>query len=147
MAAEFNREQSPATLDEVGAAAIAAGTRLDIAVYGGSALMLAGNFRFHKAIEILRRYFPKRATHADAQRFVLKYLLSEGNHRMRPATLAEAVERVSSGEARDTALAEYLDTFYLAPSPGQRFATLADEPALTGDVQLDALAGAIADYL
>ena len=30
------------------------------------------------AIEILRRYFPRSATHADKQRFVLKYVLSEG---------------------------------------------------------------------
>ncbi len=192
MAAEFDREQLLTALDEIGAAAVKAGTRLDIAVYGGSALMLAGNFRFRTedidvaqigppwpqwlsevvgrialqngwsedwfneavhgflsqlanpirdlvafgsfprasdaiglnilvpcaeymlalklmalrvsdfekgtkdmsdvanllrvlditdvepAIEILRRYFPKSATHADKQRFVLKYILSEG---------------------------------------------------------------------
>jgi hypothetical protein len=30
------------------------------------------------AIEILRRYFPKSASHADKQRFVLKFVLSEG---------------------------------------------------------------------
>ena len=192
MAAEFDREQLLAALDDIGAAAIEAGTRLDIAVYGGSALVLAGNFRFRTedvdiaqigqpwpqwlseavnrialqngwsdtwfneavdaflsplanplrdlvafgsfpraadavglnilvpsaeymlalklmalrvsdfqkgtkdmsdvanllrvlditdvepAIEILRRYFPKSATHADKQRFVLKYVLSEG---------------------------------------------------------------------
>jgi hypothetical protein len=192
MAAEFDREQLRGALDEIGRAAIEVGTRLDIAVYGGSALMLAGNFRFRTedvdiaqidqpwpkwlsdvirrvafqngwaegwfneavdgflsplanpvrdlvafgsfprasdavglsilvpsaeymlalklmalrvsdfpkgakdmsdvanllrilnitdvepAIEILRRYFPKSATHADKQRFVLKYVLSEG---------------------------------------------------------------------
>jgi hypothetical protein len=66
---------------------------------------------------------------------------------MRPATLAQAVERVMSGEAHDAALAEYLDTFYLARSPEQRFATLAEAPALTGDERLDALVGAMADYL
>jgi hypothetical protein len=66
---------------------------------------------------------------------------------MRPATLAEAVERVRSGESREVALAEYLDTFYLASSVDQRFATLEDKPALTGDVRLDALVGAMADYL
>ena len=32
--------------DEIGLAAIAAETRLELAVYGGSALMIAGNFRF-----------------------------------------------------------------------------------------------------
>jgi hypothetical protein len=42
----FDRDQLLAALNEVGAAALAAGTRLDIAVFGGSALMLASNFRF-----------------------------------------------------------------------------------------------------
>lgn len=46
MAASFDRDQLLAALDEVGRAAIAANARLDIAVYGGSALMLASNFRF-----------------------------------------------------------------------------------------------------
>jgi hypothetical protein len=46
MAASFDREQLLDALDEVGHAAIAAKARLDIAVYGGSALMLASNFRF-----------------------------------------------------------------------------------------------------
>jgi hypothetical protein len=46
MAASFDREQLLAALDEVGRAAIEAKARLDIAVYGGSALMLASNFRF-----------------------------------------------------------------------------------------------------
>jgi hypothetical protein len=46
MAKSFNREQLLAALDEVGNAAIAAKSRLDIAVYGGSALMLASNFRY-----------------------------------------------------------------------------------------------------
>jgi hypothetical protein len=46
MAAEFDREQLLAALDEIGLAAIAARTCLDIAVFGGSALMLASNFRY-----------------------------------------------------------------------------------------------------
>jgi hypothetical protein len=46
MAASFDRDQLLAALDEVGRAAIAARAHLDIAVYGGSALMLASNFRF-----------------------------------------------------------------------------------------------------
>src|ERR1044071_1740160 len=49
MPIEFDREQLLGAFDEIGRAAIAAGTRLDIAVYGGSALMLAGNFRFGTA--------------------------------------------------------------------------------------------------
>src|SRR5271166_2007258 len=46
MAASFDRDQLLAALDEIGKAAIAARAHLDIAVYGGSALMLASNFRF-----------------------------------------------------------------------------------------------------
>jgi len=44
--ANFDREQLLDALDAVGRAAVAASTKLEIAVYGGSALMLAGNFRF-----------------------------------------------------------------------------------------------------
>ena len=46
MATAFDRDQLLAAFDEIGQAAIAAGARLDIAVFGGSALMLASNFRF-----------------------------------------------------------------------------------------------------
>ena len=46
MAASFDRDQLLNALDEVARAAIDAKARLDVAVYGGSALMLASNFRF-----------------------------------------------------------------------------------------------------
>jgi hypothetical protein len=46
MATGFDRDQLLAAFDEIGEAAVAAHTRLDIAVFGGSALMLASNFRF-----------------------------------------------------------------------------------------------------
>src|ERR1044072_4812689 len=46
MAVGFDRDQLLNALAEVGRAAIEAKARLDIAVYGGSALMLASNFRF-----------------------------------------------------------------------------------------------------
>jgi hypothetical protein len=46
MAASFDRDQLLAAFDEIGKAAISARTHLDIAVFGGSALMLASNFRF-----------------------------------------------------------------------------------------------------
>jgi hypothetical protein len=42
----LDRDKLLEAFDEIGAAAVAAHTRLDIAVYGGSALMLASNFRF-----------------------------------------------------------------------------------------------------
>lgn len=46
MAITFDREALLDAFDEIGHAAVAAGTKLQIAVYGGSALMLASNFRF-----------------------------------------------------------------------------------------------------
>ena len=46
MARALNREKLLAAFDDIGRAAADAGTRLEIAVYGGSALMLASNFRY-----------------------------------------------------------------------------------------------------
>jgi hypothetical protein len=46
MSTAFDRDRLLAAFDEIGEAAIAARMRLDIAVFGGSALMLASNFRF-----------------------------------------------------------------------------------------------------
>ena len=46
MAAAFNRDALLAAFDRIGRTAAQAGTKLQIAVYGGSALMLASNFRF-----------------------------------------------------------------------------------------------------
>ena len=46
MAAAFDRPALLDAFDQIGRAAVAAGTKLQVAVYGGSALMLASNFRF-----------------------------------------------------------------------------------------------------
>src|SRR3954469_4978855 len=46
MAKRLNREALLDAFDRIGRAAVDAGTKLQIAVYGGSALMLASNFRF-----------------------------------------------------------------------------------------------------
>jgi hypothetical protein len=46
MSQTFDRDALLDAFDQIGRAAAAAGTRLQIAVYGGSALMLASNFRF-----------------------------------------------------------------------------------------------------
>lgn len=46
MAVAFDREALLDAFDRIGRAAVAAGTKLQIAVDGGSALMLASNFRF-----------------------------------------------------------------------------------------------------
>ena len=46
MTVAFDRDALLDAFDRIGRAAVAAGTKLQIAVYGGSALMLASNFRF-----------------------------------------------------------------------------------------------------
>jgi hypothetical protein len=66
---------------------------------------------------------------------------------MRPNTLADAVERIQSGIARDVALAEFIDTFDLAKDSASRYATIEFEPDRSSDERLNALVGAIAEYL
>jgi hypothetical protein len=66
---------------------------------------------------------------------------------MRPQTLAEAVERIQNGASRDAALAEFVDTFDLAPTNEAKYATIDREPPLTPDQKLNALVGAMAEYL
>jgi hypothetical protein len=66
---------------------------------------------------------------------------------MRPDTLAEAVSRIGQGELRDVVLAEFVDAFDSAPSDAARYAAIEREPELSGDEKLDALVGAIAEYL
>jgi hypothetical protein len=66
---------------------------------------------------------------------------------MHPNTLADAVERIEAGSAWDVALAEFVDAFDLAKSDWGRYASIEREPKLTGDTRLDALVGAIAEYL
>jgi hypothetical protein len=46
MGAAFGRDALLDAFDQIGRAAVRAGKKLQIAVYGGSALMLASNFRF-----------------------------------------------------------------------------------------------------
>jgi hypothetical protein len=62
MARSLDRDKLLAAFDEIGRAAIAASTQLEIAVYGGSALMLASNFRFNTEdvdISAIQRPWPK----------------------------------------------------------------------------------------
>src|SRR6202051_4854563 len=66
---------------------------------------------------------------------------------MRPNTLADAVERIQAGSARDVQLAEFVDPFDLARTDQDRYASIEREPKLTGDGRLDALVGAVAEYL
>jgi hypothetical protein len=64
---------------------------------------------------------------------------------MRPATLREAIERIVDGTPQEKALPEFLDTFYLAPTPEEALAAISDRPTLTGDHRLDAFVGAVAE--
>lgn len=66
---------------------------------------------------------------------------------MRPNTLAEAVERTEKGEPQDVMLAEFVDTFDLETTDEGRYSSIEQEPKLTGNTRLDALVGAIAEYL
>jgi len=66
---------------------------------------------------------------------------------MRPTTFAETYERIIAGTDCDLALAEFLDTFYVTSTADGRLDTLRREPRLTGNERLDALAGAVAEYL
>src|SRR4029453_14115711 len=66
---------------------------------------------------------------------------------MRPSTLAEAVERVRAGVSQDVSMAEFVASFLLAPDKSPRFAAIEREPEVSGDVRLDALVAAVAEYL
>jgi len=66
---------------------------------------------------------------------------------VRPQTLAEAVERIQGGVSTDVALAEFVDTFDLAPTIEAKYLTIEREPPLTQDQRLDAWVGAMAEYL
>jgi hypothetical protein len=66
---------------------------------------------------------------------------------VRPNTLVEAVERIRLGASQELTLAEFVDTFDLATTVETRYVTIMEEPALTNDKRLDALVGAIAEYL
>ena len=59
MNAAFDREALLDAFDQIGRAAVQAGTKLQIAVYGGSALMLASNFRFAtEDVDVSRLEYP-----------------------------------------------------------------------------------------
>jgi hypothetical protein len=66
---------------------------------------------------------------------------------MPPATLSQAIERIAAGEARDLVFATFLDAIYGAASDDARLAMIVDEPMMTSDERLNALAAAIAEYL
>lgn len=66
---------------------------------------------------------------------------------MRPSTLAEALERICAGEPQDVVLAEFVDSFLTASGAAARYDTIAAGPRRSNNPKLDALAGAIGEYL
>jgi hypothetical protein len=54
---------------------------------------------------------------------------------------------IRKGASQDVTLTEFVDTFDLAPTSAARYLTIADEPVLTNDERLNALVGAMAEYL
>jgi hypothetical protein len=66
---------------------------------------------------------------------------------MHPNTLAEAVEMIRAGSARDVVLAEFVDRFDLAKTDRDRYASIEREPKLTGDDRLDALIGRVPHWV
>jgi hypothetical protein len=47
---------------------------------------------------------------------------------LRPNTLADAVDRIQAGSARDVELAEFVNTFDLAKTDQERYASIEREP-------------------
>ena len=66
---------------------------------------------------------------------------------MRPATIHEAGGRILRDEPWPIALGDFLQAFYTTPDVEVRIAMLARAPDRTDDARLDALLGAIAEYL
>lgn len=66
---------------------------------------------------------------------------------MRSIGLSEAVDKIQAGTSPHVALAEFVDAFNLASTDESRYAMLEKAPVLTKDQRIDALVGAIAEYL
>ena len=63
----------------------------------------------------------------------------------RPATLAEAAQRINGGTPLGLALSEFLDEFY--GNPARRQAMIADGPPPLADAREHATLGAVGEYL
>ena len=66
---------------------------------------------------------------------------------MRSAGLSEAIRAMQNGAPPHDQLAALVRTFDVAPNDEVRFALIEMEPVLTKDERLNALVGAIAEYL
>jgi hypothetical protein len=68
-------------------------------------------------------------------------------HLIRPGTLAQVPQLVSSGEKLRFCLAGFLDDFYADASPESRAGRIADDPGLSDDARMNALFGAVGEHL
>ena len=66
---------------------------------------------------------------------------------MTNSTLAQAFEKIVGGEPAEWALLEFVDAFFQESSNEARFALIAEAPRPTGRRHLDALAGAMGEYM
>src|SRR5438876_324737 len=158
MNAAFGRDALLDAFDWIGRAAVQAGTKLQIAVYGGSALMLASNFRFATEdvdVSKLERPLPNwlakivdeiaRKNHwrddwfNDGVAFHLSQLAENA--------VDVGVAVCCAGSQRDVVHADFVATFEWAKTDPDRYASIEREPRLAGDEQLDARVGAIGEWV
>lgn len=66
---------------------------------------------------------------------------------MRSISLAQAIENIRTGASQDVALTAFIDTFEVLPTNDARCKMIAEEPIMTNEKRLDAMAAAIAEYL
>ena len=93
MSAAFGRNALLDAFDRIGRAATMAGTKLQIAVYGGSALMLANNFRFATEdvdVSELERPLPGYLTFSSPAEFASRNIFTEERPRRRARGLQSA---------------------------------------------------------
>jgi hypothetical protein len=62
-------------------------------------------------------------------------------------TLAQVFDRIIKGEEPEGPLTEFVEGFFLVVSEEKRFELIADAPPPTGQQRLDALAGALGEYM
>jgi hypothetical protein len=62
-------------------------------------------------------------------------------------TLARAIERIIAGEEAEGPLSDFVESFFALETNEERLALIAEEPPSTGQRRLDALAGALGEYM
>ena len=66
---------------------------------------------------------------------------------MSPSTLSAVIEGIHNGASPEVVLSQFITAFDIALTDAARYAIIEQEPALTDDGRLNALAGALAEYL